>query len=170
MRLFKFTLLITPYLLLGCKDSDLSNELLETQKKLVQTEQVLLKTLDKNNANNNLIRFYEETAHNLILSKNDTYTIRIDETQKGDLRYSSWAHPKTTNQNPDVVLYEGTKEKSGNWGVFKYEFNQDTHTYIVETVPVGRTSKENHIFLEIRNRNSQQFYSKMDDLRKPRQF
>ncbi|TMU56573.1 hypothetical protein [Flagellimonas algicola] len=122
---------------------------MDTQRKLVETEQKLLSAIHTNHSNAELIKMYVETAHNVIHSSNDRYTIRIDQTQEGKLRYASWMQPKTPLEKPDIVLYDGKIEKTGSWGVAKYKFSGDNQSFIVETVPVKRRSKLNHIFLEV---------------------
>lgn len=143
VSLIPFLLVLLTFV--SCSDKETQQKLVDTQRKLVETEQKLLEAMHTNHSNAELIKMYVETAQNVIHSSNDRYTFRIDQTQEGRLRYTSWMQPKTPLQNPDVILYNGEVEKTGSWGVTKYKFSGDNQSYIVETVPVKRRSKLNHI-------------------------
>ncbi|WP_431121110.1 hypothetical protein [Flagellimonas flava] len=167
MKVGPIPLFLVLFTIFSCSDQETQQKLVDTQRKLVATEQKLLEAINTNQSNAELIKMYVETVQNVIHSSNDKYTIRIDQTQEGKLRYASWMQPKTPLEKPDIVLYNGEIEKTGSWGVAKYKFSGDNQSYIVETVPVKRRSKLNHIFLEVLEGKTQKFYGKMKDLNLP---
>lgn len=169
-----------PFLLLGfltlssCADVEIQQKLVDAQRELVQTEQELFRVIDANNLlkeeSTTLLMFYQEIVTNIVHSKDDKYTIRIDQTKEGQLRYASWKLPKTPSNTPDVILYGGELKKSGSWGIQKYIFKENDITCIVETVLTKRGSKLNHIFLGILELKNQKFYGKMNDLNSPKRL
>ncbi|MCL6265901.1 hypothetical protein [Flagellimonas myxillae] len=158
------TLIVLLLAICSCKDSEMEQKLLVTQQKLVETEQKLLETTNVNLANADLVKIYEEVEKTIVHSTSDKYTIRIDRTHQGRLRYLSWMHPKTPFEKPDVVVYDGEIEETSTWGVSLYKFSSNGFSYIVETVPIKRNSNAKHIFLEILESNTQKFYGKMKNL------
>ncbi|WP_422351608.1 hypothetical protein [Flagellimonas sp.] len=167
MKVVPIPLLLALFTFISCSDQETQQKLVDTQRKLVETEQQLLEAIHTNHSKTELIKMYAETGKNVIHSSNDKYTIRIDRTQEGKLRYASWMQPKTPLEKPDIVLFNGEIEKTGSWGVAKYKFSGDNQSFIVETIPVKRRSKLSHIFLEVLEGKTQKFYGKMKDLKLP---
>ena len=71
------------------------------------------------------------------------YTVRVDMLANGELRYSSWSKPGTTDDDPDIVLTGGKKvhyEVASNQlpPCDEYRFKNGSYQYIVNHCEVGR--------------------------------
>lgn len=71
------------------------------------------------------------------------YIVRVDLLANGELRYSSWRKPGTTEENPDIVLTGGKKvhyEVASNQlhPCDEYRFKNGSYQYIVNHCEVGR--------------------------------
>ena len=71
------------------------------------------------------------------------YIVRVDLLANGELRYSSWSKPGTTEENPDIVLTGGKKvhyEVASNQlpPCDEYRFKNGSYQYIVNHCEVGR--------------------------------
>ena len=71
------------------------------------------------------------------------YIVRVDLLANGEIRYSSWRKPGTTEENPDIVLTGGKKvhyEVPSNQlsPCDEYRFKNGNYKYIVNHCEVGR--------------------------------
>jgi len=65
----------------------------------------------------------------LIRCLTDNFTIHIYYSQEEGYTYTSWVRKKTTNDRPDLIMKDGTREAQGNKGLSNYSFNTGPWRY-----------------------------------------
>lgn len=76
--------------------------------------------------------------------KTKNYTIRIDEVQDHDYRYTSWSIDKKLSDEPDLVLYDGELHHQGSGGNHNYDFKNDDYIYRVDVNIMGKFGYEEY--------------------------
>lgn len=137
---------------------------MQTEAKLSETEQDLLASNNLNAVQYDLLKMYEETSENLVFTYGENYTIRVDKTKDGKLRFVAWKQPKNNFDLPDVLSIDGEIIKLKTRGVTKYQFVQDSLTYAVEVIPIRKDRTRKQVFLEIFDGSKAKFYSKLNDM------
>lgn len=71
----------------------------------------------------------------------DSYLVRVDHMPSGNLRYASWARPKTLADAPDVMFEGGTKRSctaapNGVHYCDDYHFRRGIYEYIVDSCEI----------------------------------
>lgn len=70
--------------------------------------------------------------------KTDKFLIRIDDMGGEKYRYAAWSLPKTSADQPDIVIGEGTITVEGTACLTSYTFKNGAYTYVVDFgVPCG---------------------------------
>lgn len=101
-------------------------------------------------AMNNFIHpLLKDYKHNVYLGQTDKFIIRVDETEEG-LRYASWSNSFTMNDEPDLVLYNGTSEKQGSGGNWQIRFENGEYEYIIDQIVMGAEETSMGDFLVIK--------------------
>ncbi len=156
-KTFTLSLLIT--ILFACQNSEKKSNLL-TEEKKIETD------IEKPIENEKTINFESSVEVNLIHCKNEKFTIKIDRLKNGDVRYISWNKPKTTTNEPDLILLSGSIEKQGTAGGYHFLFSHGTWQYIIENNFIGETEESMGVFLKLTNNGNEKLYTKMTDLKK----
>ncbi|MCL6273341.1 hypothetical protein M3P19_04930 [Muricauda sp. 2012CJ35-5] len=148
----------------SCNTQQLEEKLMQTEAKLTETEQDLLASNNLNAVQYDLLKMYEETRENLVFTYGENYTIRVDKTKDGKLRFVAWKQPKNNFDLPDILSFNAEVIKPKTRGVTKYQFVQDSLTYAVEVIPIRKDRTRKQVFLEIFDRSKAKFYSKLNDM------
>jgi len=150
--------------ILSCKNSDNENNLSQGEIDITTNENKLDSASKKIKIQNNQIESDSELNDNIIYCENKDFIIKVDNLTNDDLRYSSWNKPKTINDEPDLVLYDGIVEQQGTGGGYHYSFKNDYWKYIVENNYMGETEESMGIFIKVLKNDERKLYSKMTDL------
>lgn len=165
MKSFPIYCVLILSIALSCRDVNTENALAEAQLKLSETEALILANREALEDHQKRIQLYEEVQMNLVKASNDDHTIHVDLLHEERLRFSLWNQPKSSSSLPKVVVYDGTRKKTGNWGVEQFAFEADGQSFMVETVPINRRSKQHHVFLEHLENGNQKYYGKMVEIK-----
>ncbi len=171
MKNLNLLLLSTFLILLSCNNSQKNDDLIEKENELLKRElEITKKENEQNNVQNKKVvrEIYNAesgVSMNLILCKNEKFTIRIDRLDNEDLRYLTWNKPNKTDSKPDLVLYNGTIEKQGTMGGYHYTFKNNEWTYTIEDNQMGETMESMGIFLKLTQNNRQHLYTKMKSIK-----
>jgi hypothetical protein len=72
---------------------------------------------------------------NILIAKSDKLLIRIDQADKG-LRYACWSNGHPMSEAPDLILLNGTEERQGTMGGWKWIFKNKEWEYVIEDVEI----------------------------------
>lgn len=64
--------------------------------------------------------------------KTEKFLIRIDDMGGNQYRYAAWSLPKTSAEQPDIVIYDGTITVVGTACLTSYTFKNGAYTYVVD--------------------------------------
>ena len=70
----------------------------------------------------------------------EQFHIRVDQLKDDSYRYSAWSLGTSTDQQPDLILYDGNLTITGSGGNHHYEFRQGDYLYKLLVFMIG--SKE----------------------------
>ncbi len=84
---------------------------------------------------------------NIWVLKNEKFTIRIDLMDDGNYRYVSWNRPKSTSEEPDLILFHGKHTFYGTQGGSGYEFRNHAWTYLVEHIRMAEREEDMGYFI-----------------------
>ncbi|KGO05394.1 hypothetical protein [Dokdonia donghaensis] len=148
----------------SCKNSEKENNLNQKETELTQKENDLESKTKELEVKEQILKLNSEVKNNIIHCENKKFTIKVDNLKNGDLRYISWNKPKSTSDEPNLILYDGKVERQGTGGGFHYIFKSGEWNYIIENNFMGETAESMGIFLKLLNNGKQKLYSKMTDL------
>jgi hypothetical protein len=86
---------------------------------------------------------------NRIMCETENYTVRIDLMDNDELRYVSWAKPKTIREKPDLMLFRGTPEYQGELGDYSYIFQNNEWSYELDYNGTSPRKDEQGLFLRV---------------------
>ena len=116
-------------------------------------EQNLLHVLDLE-AKKNIHKSVNSWKNNILLCKTPSYVLRVDDTEKG-LRYCSWTLPKSTSDEPDLILYDGDFGAHGTQGGIYYRFTNAEWTYVVDLWNICDIPENCGLFLVVLEKDKQ---------------
>ncbi|MEH6681066.1 MAG: hypothetical protein V7724_10995 [Sediminicola sp.] len=102
---------------------------------------------------------------NLIHATSEKYIVTVDRLANDTIRYTAWNRPKTVEDNPDLVLYNGTIDKQGTGGGYHFIFKNGDWRYTVENNLMGETMESMGVFLKLEQNGQEKLYTKMTDLK-----
>ncbi|MBD3864677.1 hypothetical protein [Olleya marilimosa] len=112
-----------------------------------------------------LVNYRNEYKENIIHSENNKFTIKVDKLKNGTFRYTSWNKPNSTNDRPNLVLYNGEVEQQTKYGSrFDYRFENGEYLYIVEINT--ETTNAKRVILRLYKNHNEILYTKLTDLSK----
>ncbi len=121
-------------------------------------------TIDTTEAEQVVIETQSPVLSNIIYADNEKITIKVDELENNDIRYTSWNKPKDIADEPDLTLYNGEIEKQDSPGRTHFIFKNEDWKYIVEDYILGERDEDLGIFLKSLKNNVQKERTKLNDL------
>ncbi|WP_179333055.1 hypothetical protein [Winogradskyella costae] len=111
------------------------------------------------------ITYHNEYKENSIHSENSKFIIKVDELKDGTIRYMSWDKPKTVDDKPSFVLYNGETEQQNKDGLgYDYRFKNGEYIYIIENNIETINAKRR--MLRVYKNSDEILYTSLTDLNK----
>lgn len=108
------------------------------------------------------ITYNNEFEKNIVKAENKKFIIKVDRLKDGTIRYMSWNKPKTVNDRPSLVLYDGEIENQNKYGFgFDYRFLNGEYLYIIENN--DETTSDRHLMLRLYKNNQELLYTSLTD-------
>ena len=101
----------------------------------------------------------------LFRGNNKKFIIKVDRLKDGTIRYMSWNKPKTANDRPSLVLYNGEVEQQTKYGSgFDYRFQNGEYLYVIENN--AETTSSKRLMLKLYKNYDEILYTSLTDLNK----
>ena len=111
------------------------------------------------------ITYNNEFEKNIVKAENKKFMIKVDRLKGGTIRYMSWNKPKTANERPSLVLYNGEVEQQTKYGSgFDYRFQNGEYLYMIENNVETTSSKR--LMLRLYKNYDEILYTSLTDLNK----
>ncbi|WP_222984222.1 hypothetical protein [Flagellimonas meishanensis] len=109
------------------------------------------------------------SKQNLVLCSNQEFIIKVDELQNQKIRYRCWRRPKTTMEDPDLILLNGSIRVFEPADKMEFVFPFGERTYVLEKIMPQNEQNTSHIFLEVSDDQNQKTTWKLQDAVIPNQ-
>lgn len=166
MRKITILILLLSLTLHSCKDSEKESQLKQKEIELSKKEKQIKSESKKFEIHKKLADLDSEIENNIILCQNAKFIIKIDNLKNRSIRYISWNRPKTMEEEPDLILYDGHVENNGTGGGYTYTFKNGVWNYIIENSLMGETETSVGLFLKIEKDGVIKLNTKMNNVKK----